>query len=80
MPLGQSGSAGVQSEKRFRIVILALLTVSVAAPAYEADEKHMDDLVRELGGDPRARVLARAILICERIRERADLSAMEIQQ
>ena len=34
MPLRQSGSAGVQSEKRFRIVILALLTVSVAAPAF----------------------------------------------
>src|SRR6266404_8017250 len=34
MPLRQSGSAGVQSEKRFRIVILALLTVSLAAPAF----------------------------------------------
>src|SRR5256884_9478181 len=34
MPLRQFGSARVQSEKRFRIVILALLTVSVAAPAF----------------------------------------------
>ena len=34
MPLRQSGSAGVQSEKRFRIVILALLTVSLAASAF----------------------------------------------
>ena len=34
MPLRQFGSARVQSEKRFRIVILALLTVSLAASAF----------------------------------------------
>jgi len=33
MPLRQFGSTGVQSEKRFRVAILALLTVSLAAPA-----------------------------------------------
>ena len=54
--------------------------VLVTAPAHEADEKRMDDLVRELGGDPSARILAGAIVIRERIREHADLSAMEIQQ
>ena len=54
--------------------------VSVSAPAYEANEKRMDDFVRELGGDPSARILAGAILIRERVRERADLSALEIQQ
>jgi hypothetical protein len=52
----------------------------VTAPAYEADEKRMDDLVRELGGDPSARILAGAILIRERVLERANLSATEIQR
>src|SRR3989475_234254 len=34
MLLRQFGSTGVQSEKRFRVAILALLTVSLAAPAF----------------------------------------------
>ena len=54
--------------------------VLVTAPAYDANEKRMDDLVREFGGDPSARILAAAILIRERVSERADFSAMEIQQ
>ena len=54
--------------------------VLATAPAYDADESRMDDAVREFGGDPSARIFAGAILIRERIQERADLSAMEIQQ
>src|SRR5437588_4248459 len=34
MLLRQFGSTGVQSEKRFRVAIIALLTVSLAAPAF----------------------------------------------
>jgi hypothetical protein len=73
------------------LVVAALLLQSATAridrriaqliePARAADEKRLDDLTRELGGDPVARAIAEAMLVRERAIERTDLSGMEIQQ
>ena len=55
---------------------IAVLT----APARAGDEKRLDDLARELGGDRTARAIAETILVRERVSERAALLTVEIPQ
>ena len=50
------------------------------APAREAEQRRLDELARELGSDRSARVIARLVLVRERVRSRNALSAREIPQ
>ena len=85
------GGAWWQLAAAAALVVAALLLQSATVridrriaqliePARGADERRLDDLTRELGGDPVARAIAEAMLVRERAIERTDLSGMEIQQ
>ena len=50
------------------------------APLREAERRRLDELVRELGGQPSARAIAQAVMVRERVRDRNAFSTREIPQ
>jgi hypothetical protein len=84
------GGAWWQFAVAAALFVVALLLQSATAridrriaqliePARAADEKRLDDLTRELGGDPGARAIAEAMLVRERVAERSAVLTLENQ-